>query len=108
MADVKASLLQAFSVQFDGDNMEGSVAELPRWKTQAYEVWFRDPLKIAEGMIGNKDFAHEMDYGPKRVFCKQRRRQYTDFMSGNWAWTQAVRPLMALFNLNLLREIRTK
>jgi hypothetical protein len=32
-----------------------------------------------EGMIENKDFAYEMDCGPKRVFCKKRRRQYTDF-----------------------------
>lgn len=78
-------------MQFDDGNMtEDSVSELPRWKTHAYEVWYRDPLKIAEGMISNKDFASEMDFSPKRVFSKDGRRQYTDFMSGNWAWSQAV------------------
>jgi hypothetical protein len=79
---------QAFSVQFDGDVVEDS--EPPRWKTKSYEVWFRDPLKIAEAQIGNKDFGRKMDYGPKRVFSRAGRRQYSDFMSGNWAWNQAV------------------
>jgi hypothetical protein len=75
-------------VQFDGDL--GDDMETPRWKTQPYEVWFRDPLKIAEEQIANKEFAHEVDYAPKRVFGRNGKRQYSDFMSGNWAWQQAV------------------
>jgi Plavaka transposase len=60
-----------------------------------------DPLKIAEGQLSNKDFASEMDYSPKQVFSEGGRRQYSNFMSGNWAWQQAVRsidliPLFAL------------
>ena len=52
----------------------------------SYDVWFQDPLKIAEEQIGNKD------YSPKRVFSSRTgRRQFSDFMSGNWAWQQAVR-----------------
>jgi hypothetical protein len=87
--DIGAAPWQAFSVQFDAEAEEGS--GLPSWKTKPYEVWFRDPLKIAEAHIGNKDFAREMDYSPKRVFSRAGRRQYSDFMSGNWAWDQAVR-----------------
>ncbi|PSR97181.1 hypothetical protein PHLCEN_2v4359 [Hermanssonia centrifuga] len=30
-----------------------------------------------------------MDFSPKRVFGKAGKRQYRDFMSGNWAWSQA-------------------
>jgi len=87
--DIGAAPWQAFSVQFNAEAEEGS--GLPSWKTKPYEVWFRDPLKIAEAHIGNKDFAREMDYSPKRVFSRAGRRQYSDFMSGNWAWDQAVR-----------------
>jgi Plavaka transposase len=79
---------QAFSVQFDGPIAEDST--FPQWKTKSYDVWFRDPLKIAEAQIGNKDFGREMNFAPKRVFSRAGRRQYTDFMSGNWAWQQAV------------------
>jgi hypothetical protein len=77
--------------------MEDSVSDLPRWKTHPYKAWYRDPLKIAEVMIGNKDFGREMDFSPKRVFSKDGRRQYMDFMSGNWAWSQAVCVLMFEF-----------
>lgn len=81
---------QAFSVQFNGNVCVAGQTEAPRWKTEPYEVWFRDPLKIAEGQIGCKDFVGEMDYAPKRVFTRGGDRQYSDFMSGNWAWRQAV------------------
>ena len=79
---------QAFSVEFDG---EISGDEIPPWKKKSYEVWFRDPLKIVEAQIANKDYARKMDYVPKQMFSRAEKRQYSDFMSGNWAWEQAVR-----------------
>ena len=92
---------QAFSVQYHGDIPNGS--EVPCWKKESYDTWSRNPLKIAEAQLGNEDFACEMDYSPKRVFSEAGRRQYSDFMSGNWAWQQAVRSidlntLFAIFN----------
>ena len=82
---------EAFSVEFDGDISDDSVT--PPWKKKSYEVWFQDPLKIAEAQIANKDYACEIDYAPKRMFSRRSKRQYSDFMSGNWAWEQAVRHL---------------
>jgi hypothetical protein len=79
---------QAFSVEFNG---ETSGDGIPPWKRKSYEVWFRDPLKIVEAQIANKDYAREMDHALKRMFSSARKRQYSDFMSGNWAWEQAVR-----------------
>ena len=81
---------QAFSVEFDGESSGDSGIPLASWKRKSYEVWFRDPLKIVEAQIANKDYACEMDYAPKRMFSRARKRLYTDFMSGNWAWEQAV------------------
>ncbi|KAF8262344.1 hypothetical protein EI94DRAFT_1773205 [Lactarius quietus] len=78
---------QAFSVEFDGES-SGDL-EIPSWMRKTYEVWFRDPLQVAEAQIANKDYASEIDYAPKRVFSKEEKRQYSDFMSGNWAWEQA-------------------
>lgn len=72
---------QAFAVQFDGEISDG--AETAPWKRKSYEVWFRDPLKIAEAQIANKEYAREMDYAPKRMFSSTQKRQYSDFMSGN-------------------------
>ena len=87
-ADTDDVLWQAFSVQFKGDIVDETT--VPAWKTKSFEVWFCDPLKIAEGQISNKAFACEMDYRPKCVFSRGGRHQYSDFMSGNWAWQQAV------------------
>ena len=78
---------QAFTVEFDG---EVSSDMAPPWQKKSFEVWFRDPLKIAEAQLANQDFAGEMDYAPKRMFSGARKRLYSDFMSGNWVWEQAV------------------
>ena len=78
---------QAFSVQYDGDI---PAEDVPTWMTASYEVWFRDPLHVMEAQLGNKDFASEIDVAPKRIFSKEGKRQFTDLMSANWAWNQAV------------------
>jgi Plavaka transposase len=77
---------QAFSVKFNGDIPEGA----PGWMTASYEVWYRDPLVVIEGQLGNPDFNNEMDFAPKQVFSQDGNRQFTDFMLGNDTWEQAV------------------
>ncbi|KAF8873949.1 hypothetical protein BD779DRAFT_1613631 [Infundibulicybe gibba] len=74
----------SFTIAYTGEVEVDS----PPWKLAKYETWFRDPLKVMEQQIGNRDFAGEMDFAPKRIF-KNGERQYTDLMSGNWAWEQA-------------------
>lgn len=78
---------QSFSVSYNGDMGPG---EPPAWKTASYEVFFRDPHAVLRNQLSNPDFAHEMDFAPKRVTDRDGKRRYMDFMSGNWAWRQAV------------------
>ena len=77
---------QAFSVQYNGDIPQNA----PNWMSASYEVWFCDPLKVMEDQIGNWDFGKEVDYAPKQVFSQTNKWQFSDFMSGNWAWKQVV------------------
>ncbi|KAF7297024.1 hypothetical protein MIND_00934900 [Mycena indigotica] len=77
---------QSFSVQYTGPRPDSG--QVPPWMTQTYEVWFRSPLAIFERQLANPDFKDELDWAPKRVF-KEDKRQFTDLMSGNWAWRQA-------------------
>lgn len=43
-------------------------------------------------MLANPDYAKEFDYRPYREFSTDDdERQWKDFMSGDWAWDQAVR-----------------
>ena len=77
---------QAFSVKYNGEIPDNA----PNWMSASYEVWFRDPLAVMEAQLGNPEFANEMDYSPKRVLSMTNKRQFSDFMSGNWSWNQAV------------------
>jgi hypothetical protein len=75
-----------FTITYDGEVPDNP----PNWMSTLYEVWYRDPLLVMESQIGNRDFANEMDFAPKRVFSQTRTRQFCDLMSGDWAWEQAV------------------
>ncbi len=81
---------QTFSISYTGPRLSNAMGEVPGWMDKHYEVHFRCPRRILQNQIGNPDFAREMDFSPKRVFGKAGKRQYRDFMSGNWAWSQAV------------------
>jgi hypothetical protein len=85
---------QSFKVSFDGEVNEDDAP----WKQQAYDVWFRDPKELLKAQLGNKDFEKEMDFAPKEVVDRKTgHRQYQDFMSGQWAWRQAVRIIQSIF-----------
>jgi hypothetical protein len=45
---------------------------------------------VLHNQLGNRDYAHEMDFAPKDVRDQDSKRRYSDFISGNWAWRQAV------------------
>ncbi|KAI0278315.1 hypothetical protein BC826DRAFT_1094727 [Russula brevipes] len=95
---------QAFAVKYSGEIPQ----DRPNWMSASYEVWFRDPLTVMENQIGNRDFAKEIDYAPKQVFSMGSKRQFSDFMSGNWAWNQATpRPMGAMFVPVLLGSDKT-
>ena len=81
---------QAFSVKFNNEGSDKPGIPLASWKRHSYEVWFWDPLKIMEAQIANRNYACEVDYAPKHIFSNARKGQYGDFMSGNWAWEQAI------------------
>lgn len=63
----------------------------PTWMTAKYDVWCRNPLDVIHNLLANPDFKGEFDYAPYREYDNKDRRQYHNFMSGNWAWRHAVR-----------------
>jgi hypothetical protein len=83
---------QAFTVQFSGEIPD----DVPPWMNASYDVWFHDPLLVMEGQLGNKDFTSEIDIAPKRVFSKEGKHQFSDMMTSNWPWDQAVCSLHSL------------
>ncbi|KAG2133568.1 uncharacterized protein EDB93DRAFT_1242859 [Suillus bovinus] len=53
------------------------------WMDQSHDVWYRDPHEVIQNMLGNPDYATEMDYRPYREYLTDGdERQWQDFMSG--------------------------
>jgi hypothetical protein len=77
-----------FSIQYTGERPEDDV---PPWMDERYEVWYRNPREVVRNMLANPEYVNEIDYRPFREFSADGdERQYCDFMSGDWAWQQAV------------------
>lgn len=76
----------SFSVGYNGPLPEGII---PGWMTEEYQVWHRDPRQVVHQLLSNPEFNGHFDYTPYRQFQDNKRR-WSDFMSGNWAWKQAV------------------
>jgi Plavaka transposase len=64
---------------------------LPSWMTTTYDVWFQDPRKLLHNQLANRDFDGDFDYSPRQIFNEMNKRVWSDFMTGCWAWDQAVR-----------------
>jgi hypothetical protein len=63
---------------------------IPPWMEADYEIWYRNPHTIIRNQLASPEFEHEIDYTPKQVFDNKSEREYSDLMTGNWSWNQAV------------------
>ena len=77
---------RTFSVKYSG---EVPPTDPPDWMLNEYMVYFCDPLSVVWSMIANPDFQGQFDYALYREF-EDGKRRWTDIMSGDWAWKQAV------------------
>jgi hypothetical protein len=67
----------------------GQPRDSPSWKNADYEVWYRDPQALIRNLFANPSFCDEFDYAPYHEYDHGQHR-FGDFMSGDWAWRQAV------------------
>jgi hypothetical protein len=78
---------QSFSVQYTGERPE----VVPPWMDDEFEVWYRDPRAMAHNILANPTFKDEIDYTPFREYdAVEDTCHWKDFISGDWAWQQAV------------------
>ncbi|CDO77042.1 hypothetical protein BN946_scf184403.g17 [Trametes cinnabarina] len=77
---------QTFSVSYNGAIPDGA---MPSWMIREYDVWFRDPRLVLRNQYSNPDFAADIHWAPRQLLLANGKRQYRDFMSGDWAWKEA-------------------
>jgi hypothetical protein len=76
-----------FTVKYSGPLPDG---EVPTWMTTEYEVWCRDVRLLMRSQLANPDFDGEIDYSPLQTFGPTGKREWSNVMTGNWTWKQAV------------------
>lgn len=77
---------QSSSFKYDGPKPENP----PKWMDAEYAIWYRDPHQLFLNMLRNPDFENSFDYAPYQQYDEKGNRRYQHFMSGDWAWKQAV------------------
>jgi hypothetical protein len=82
---------QSFKIQYSGEKPD-IPADVPSWMSQQFDVWYCDPREVARNILANPDYVNDFDYRPFREYSVSKdEHHYQDFMSGDWAWKQAVR-----------------
>ena len=64
--------------------------DVPNWKQQEYEIWFRDPETVVRNILANPDFENGFDPAPYVEIDRNGRRRWADFMSANYVWRNCV------------------
>ncbi|KAG1727079.1 uncharacterized protein EDB91DRAFT_1239580 [Suillus paluster] len=78
---------QKIMVAYDGERLTDDIKP---WMDDKYEVWFHDPCKVMHNMLVNPTYASEINYHSYREYStKGDKRQWKDFMSGDWVWDPA-------------------
>lgn len=85
---------ESFSVKYQGaEPAEGAAP----WMSQEYGVWCWNSRTVMHNQLSSPDFNGEIDYQAKQVFTADGQREYSDLMSGNWAWQKSVSDYMDEF-----------
>ncbi|KAK7029506.1 hypothetical protein VNI00_014539 [Paramarasmius palmivorus] len=78
---------RSFSVKYDGPRTPGKVEP---WMDKEYMVYYRDPRQVLHRQLSNPDFMGEIEMVPYQAeSTADGKRQYQNFMSGNWAMREA-------------------
>lgn len=81
---------QCITLRYNDDVSTDSDGRIPSWMTAEYEAWFRNPHVVVQNMVANPDYKDAFDVAPVQMFTRDGDRRYEDFMSGDWAWNEAV------------------
>jgi hypothetical protein len=78
----------------------------PPWKKATYISHTRNALEIVKNMVASPEFRDKWDTTPmEEYYTVGHERRYSNFMSGRWAWREAVscsrHPLGIYTNINV-------
>jgi hypothetical protein len=69
---------------------------------ETYELCCRDTRQVLHQQLATPEFKDKFDSVPYRQFNSTGKRVYSNLMSGDWAWDQAVVAIFSLMSLLLM------
>lgn len=76
-----------FKIQYQGPRPPGIP---PKWMTETYELCARDSREVLRHQLATTQFEGKFDRVPYRQFDSKDQRVWSNLMSADWAWSQAV------------------
>lgn len=85
----------------------------PKWMTDTYELVTRDTFELAQTQLSDVQFKGRLNHTPYRQFQPDGQRVWSNLMSADWAWKQAVRylpsfPTLISENIYRTRSVRCR
>lgn len=79
---------KVYNIQYQGPLPPGTP---PRWMTQTYELCARNTRQVLRNQLETAHFKDKINLTPYRQFDGSGQRVWSNLMSADWAWNQAVR-----------------
>jgi Plavaka transposase len=76
-----------YKIRYQGPRPPGTP---PKWMTQTYELCARDTRQVLHHQFKTTQFKDSINLTPYRQFDGNGERTWSNLMSADWAWTQAV------------------
>jgi hypothetical protein len=62
----------------------------PKWMTETYELCTRDSRTVLHNQLSSSEFKGKTNFVPYQQFDGKGRRIWSNLLSADWAWKQAV------------------
>jgi hypothetical protein len=78
---------KVYHVRYGGPHPPGTP---PKWMTETYELCTRDSRRLLHHQLSTAEFRDKFNVAPYRQVNNKGVRTWSNLMSADWAWKQAV------------------
>ena len=79
--------MKTYYIQYQGPRPPGIP---PKWMTEKYVLCARDSRQVLQHQLATTQFKGKINLVPYRQFDGKKQRVWSNLMSADWAWSQAV------------------
>jgi hypothetical protein len=83
---------KTYRIRYQGPRPPGTP---PKWMMETYKLYARDTRQVLHHQLATKDFKDKINLVPYRQFNAKGQWIWSNLMSADWAWSQAVRTVFA-------------